>query len=128
MTTPKECVFCEALANGSRVILATFHFFAVFDRYPVNRGHMLIIPKRHHRDIFSMEAGEWLELAPTIYKVRAYLDKEFYPKGYNIGINCGEAAGQTVMHSHIHVIPRYDGDVENPRGGIRNFKPPLVKY
>ena len=67
-------------------------------------------------------------MTPALQAVKRRLDEEFHPDGYNIGINCGEAAGQTIPHLHIHVIPRYKGDVENPRGGIRNFKMPLVEY
>lgn len=128
MTEKNECLFCDALVEGSRVKLDTQYFFVILDEFPVNKGHALIIPKRHQPDVFSFETYEWEILLHTIDRTKEYLDREFHPDGYNIGINCGEAAGQTVQHLHIHMIPRYKGDVENPRGGIRNFKKPLVEY
>lgn len=128
MAETNKCPFCDAFAEGSRVKLSTQYFFVVLDEYPVNKGHALIIPKRHQPDIFSLDMPEWEILLHTIDRTKKYLDQEFHPDGYNIGINCGEAAGQTIPHLHIHVIPRYKGDVENPRGGVRNFKKPLVEY
>lgn len=128
MTEADECLFCEMFSEGSRVVFTTSDYFVIFDGYPVNKGHVLIIPKEHRPDVFSLEMGEWETLLYTIKRTKEYLDREFHPDGYNIGINCGEAAGQTIPHLHIHVIPRYTGDVENPRGGIRNFKIPLVPY
>jgi len=80
------------------------------------------------QEIFELTTDEWGNLKVAIQKTKDGLDNLYVPDGYNIGMNCGEVAGQTVLHLHIHVIPRYDGDVENPRGGIRNFKEPLVKY
>ena len=128
MAETDECPFCDALAEDSRVKLNTGHWFVVLDNHPVNKGHALIIPKRHQPDIFSVDRYEWAVLMDAIDQTKEYLDQEFHPDGYNIGINCGEAAGQTVQHLHIHVIPRYKGDMENPRGGIRNFKTPLIPY
>ena len=124
----EKCVFCEALIEGSRVVFTTQSFFIIYDQYPVNRGHILIIPKRHVPDVFLLDNFEWEILGYTLDRAKEYLDNKFHPDAYNIGINCGETAGQTVMHAHIHIIPRYNGDVENPRGGIRNFKKPLVEY
>lgn len=100
----------------------------MFDNFPVNKGHVLIIPKRHCADIFAFDPDEWTDLPFAIQKVKVRLDQELHPDGYNIGVNCGEAAGQTVLHTHIHVIPRYHGDVPDPAGGIRNFKEPLMRY
>lgn len=128
MAEKNACLFCDALTEGLRIKLSTQYFFVVLDEYPVNKGHALIIPKRHQPDIFSLDTSEWGELGQTIKYAKAYLDHEFHPDGYNIGINCGEAAGQTIPHLHVHVIPRYKGDMDNPRGGIRNFKTPLVEY
>ncbi len=128
MAETDECPFCDALVDGSRVKLTTQHWFVVRDNYPVSMGHSLIIPKRHQPDLFSVNRYEWEALMYAIDQTRDELEQEFHPDGYNIGVNCGEAAGQTIPHLHIHVIPRYKGDVENPRGGIRNFKTPLVPY
>lgn len=122
------CLFCDRCATGIETIINTKYFFVVFDNFPVNRGHALIIPRRHCRDIFALNADEWKDLPMAIERTKKYLDRLYEPDGYNIGINCGEAAGQTVFHLHIHIIPRYEGDVENPRGGIRNFKRPLKDY
>lgn len=130
MIKVNECLFCEILSEGSRVQLSTEYFFVILDEYPVNKGHALIIPKWHQPDLFSLDGFQfpWGALGYTIDRTKEYLDGEFHPDGYNIGINCGKAAGQTIEHLHIHIIPRYKGDVKNPRGGIRNFKTPLVKY
>jgi diadenosine tetraphosphate (Ap4A) HIT family hydrolase len=118
------CRFCD-IQEDEKVIL-TEYFFAIIDRAPVNKGHMLIIPKRHQETLFSLHADEWADLQRALIESRKYLDEEFQPGGYNIGVNSGEVAGQTVMHLHVHIIPRYIGDVENPRGGIRNLKKPVT--
>lgn len=124
----EECLFCGVLVEGSRVVLCTEKFFIIYDAFPVSRGHALLIPKRHQADLFSLTAGEWRDLRVAIWRTKEYLDREFKPDGYNIGINCGEAAGQTIFHLHLHVIPRYRGDVGEPRGGIRNLKKSLKEY
>lgn len=123
------CKFCEILEKGTREIIhESEYFFVIQDSFPVNKGHSLVIPKRHQSDLFSLDKTEWIDLQESILAVKILLDKEFQPAGYNLGVNCGASAGQTIFHLHIHIIPRYPGDVENPRGGIRNFKDPLVKY
>ena len=101
--------------------------FAIYDKYPVSKGHVLVIPKRHYASYFDAAPEELTAINELIIQIKEILD-ELKPDGYNIGINVGEAAGQTVFHLHIHVIPRYSGDVDNPRGGIRKFKKPLVEY
>lgn len=95
-------------------------FFMIFDRYPVSPGHILIISHEQKLDFFALNKEEQNELASAIEIAKKIIEKEHNPDGYNIGMNCGEAAGQTVMHFHCHVIPRYQGDMENPRGGIRH--------
>ncbi|MEM3342575.1 MAG: HIT family protein [Thermoplasmata archaeon] len=113
----------------SRKYLQNECFYAAYDLYPVNRGHTLIIPHRHFPSFFEISPEEWHVLHGFICTVKSHIDKEFKPDGYNIGINAGLYAGQTIFHLHIHLIPRYKGDIEgNPRGGIRNFKKPLVDY
>lgn len=119
------CSFCN-LEQGREVVLDTRNFFVVLDRAPVNPGHALIISKRHAENLFSLNRAEWDDLLAAIQETKKYLDSNFNPHGYNIGVNCGETAGQTIMHLHLHVIPRFQGDVKNPRGGIRSFKDPIT--
>ena len=114
--------------NNKNYLIENELAFAVYDYYPVNKGHVLVIPKRHYASFFDATPDEIKAFNELINKVKDLLDGELNPDGYNIGINIGEAAGQTVFHLHIHIIPRYFGDVENPRGGIRKFKKPLVEY
>lgn len=122
-----SCIFCEYLSNRNYLIENEFAF-AIYDHYPVNRGHILVMPKRHYASFFEATQDELMAFNELINKVKELLDIEVRPDGYNIGINIGEAAGQTIFHLHIHIIPRYFGDVDNPRGGIRKFKNPLVEY
>lgn len=102
--------------------------FAVRDAFPVSRGHTLVIPKRCFPTWFEASTEERLALFALVDEVKAELDATLHPDGYNIGINAGEAAGQTVMHLHVHVIPRFTGDVEDPRGGIRHLMPGKGNY
>jgi diadenosine tetraphosphate (Ap4A) HIT family hydrolase len=96
------------------------YFFIIKDRFPVSKGHCLIISNEVKADYFDLSATEKEELVKLIDKAKELIEQEYEPDGYNIGMNCGEAAGQTVMHFHCHVIPRYIGDMEDPRGGIRH--------
>jgi diadenosine tetraphosphate (Ap4A) HIT family hydrolase len=96
------------------------YFFMIYDGYPVSPGHILIISNEEKLDYFSLSTEEKNELNALIEMAKGIIEKDKNPDGYNIGMNCGEAAGQTVMHFHCHVIPRYFGDMENPRGGIRH--------
>jgi len=93
------------------------------DLFPVTPGHLLIIPNRHIANYFEASAREKRELWDLLEEAKKLLESKDSPDGYNIGINVGEAAGQTVFHLHIHLIPRRKGDVENPRGGIRHVIP-----
>jgi diadenosine tetraphosphate (Ap4A) HIT family hydrolase len=104
------------------------HCYARGDKYPVNKGHVLIIPKRHVDTWFEMTKEEQHDALLLLDEVRELLDKELSPNGYNIGFNCGVAAGQTVMHAHIHVIPRYKNDIDDPTGGVRGVIPSKQKY
>ena len=121
------CIFCEEPKEGS-VIFDRLMWKAVFDGYPVSKGHTLIIPKEHVESYFDLSDAKKESLHYAIEEVKNYLDAKYHPQGYNIGINCGKAAGQTIPHCHIHVIPRYDGDVENPRGGVRGVIPSKQNY
>lgn len=104
------------------------YFFVIRDNYPVSPGHSLIISKELKPDYFSLTNRERAELQEVIMQTKKNLDNEFSPDGYNIGMNCGEVAGQTVMHFHCHIIPRYKGDMDNPRGGVRGVIPEKQKY
>ena len=102
--------------------------FVIYDGYPVSTGHCLIIPKRVYPDYFDSTLEELKGLNELIFKTKEFLDNKYQPTGYNIGVNSGEDSGQTVFHLHIHLIPRYKGDVENPRGGVRNIIPGMGDY
>jgi diadenosine tetraphosphate (Ap4A) HIT family hydrolase len=101
-------------------VLKTEHFFVIRDGYPVSPGHSLIITKQLRKDYFELSHEELQELPLAIRLVRENIEQFYQPDGYNIGLNCGEIAGQTVFHFHCHIIPRYQGDMENPSGGVRH--------
>lgn len=103
-----------------RIIHRGKHFFLIRDIYPVSPGHTLIITNDLKNDYFELTEEELTELHEMILKAKELIELENKPDGYNIGMNCGEAAGQTVFHFHCHVIPRYIGDMEDPRGGVRH--------
>jgi len=100
----------------------------VLDGYPVSRGHTLIIPKRHVGSFFELETKEREDILSMLDEAKTRLDASYAPDGYNIGINDGPAAGQTVPHLHIHLIPRYEGDQGDPRGGVRWIFPEKADY
>jgi len=102
------------------ILYETENFFLIYDRYPVSKGHILIISKDLKTDFFELDIKEQMELPELIEKAKSIIEKDNQPDGYNIGMNCGESAGQTVMQFHCHVIPRYKGDMNDPRGGVRH--------
>jgi diadenosine tetraphosphate (Ap4A) HIT family hydrolase len=120
------CPFCT-LPPG-RIVASNAHALVIRDGFPVSRGHTLIIPRRHVGSFFDVTAEERTALFAQLDNAKAALDKEFAPDGYNIGINDGQAAGQTVMHLHMHLIPRYAGDLPDPRGGVRWILPEKADY
>ncbi|OLN27233.1 HIT family protein [Desulfosporosinus metallidurans] len=121
-----ECMFC--IPTETDILVENKMALAFFDKFPVNEGHVLIIPKRHIASLFDMTEEEIMSIWELLEEVKEELNKRFHPDGYNVGVNVGAAAGQTVFHLHVHVIPRYQGDVPDPRGGIRNIKKSLVPY
>ena len=124
-----DCLFCKNLKEKKNWIVSeSTNFFSVFDENPVNKGHMMIIPKEHIKSFFDLNKERGKELIKFIKRLKNYLDKKFKSEGYNLGINDKEAGGQTIFHFHIHLIPRYKGDVENPIGGIRNVIPGKGDY
>lgn len=96
------------------------YFFVIQDRYPVSPGHCLIVSREPHLDFFDLNELEREELLDLVHLTKRWIKLDYFPDGFNIGMNCGRASGQTVMHFHCHVIPRYNGDMEIPDGGIRH--------
>ena len=122
-----ECPFCNPEAE--RELLAeSATAYAILDKFPVNEGHALIIPKRHVADYFHLTFKEQSACWFMVDFVKLVLQEKYCPDGFNIGINVGEHAGQTVPHVHIHLIPRYSGDVPEPRGGVRGVIPSRRNY
>lgn len=123
-----DCPFCNINNAKDDIVWESKHSIAILDGYPVSAGHTLVIPKRHIKSYFDLTQDEVDELWDTVRNVKEALDYMYKPDGYNIGINIGEAAGQTIPHCHIHVIPRYNGDVEDPTGGVRGVISNKQKY
>lgn len=128
MNSSNECIFCE-IVTTDRVIDQTEHCFVIRDAFPVTEGHTLIIPKRHVADYFDLTSTETSEIQKLLHKHKSQIEQsDKSVDGYNIGINVGATAGQTVFHVHVHLIPRRIGDVENPKGGVRGVIPAKQKY
>lgn len=122
-----NCIFCNPVSERE-LIIESETAYAIYDKFPVNNGHALIIPKRHCEDYFDLTIKEQSACLLMLNKVKKIISSKFNPDGFNVGINVGEKAGQTVHHVHIHLIPRYQGDVEEPRGGVRGVIPEKQKY
>jgi diadenosine tetraphosphate (Ap4A) HIT family hydrolase len=120
-----SCPFCE---HDREIVAANRTAFAIFDNYPVSKGHTLVIPNLHVASIFELNPIDYSECFQLVRKVRIELTRRFKANDFNIGVNCGGHAGQTVDHAHIHIIPRYEGDISNPRGGVRNLIPGKGDY
>jgi diadenosine tetraphosphate (Ap4A) HIT family hydrolase len=123
---PLTCPFCNP--SKKVVVLANSLCYARYDRYPVSPGHLLLIPFRHIPTLFDATNEEQAALLALVREAKALLDGRLHPDGYNVGVNVGKAAGQTVMHLHVHVIPRYAGDMADPRGGVRGVIPERRVY
>ena len=122
-----SCPFCTV--EGSREILASSALsVAFYDGFPVSIGHALIVPRRHVASFFDLTEEERADLFRVADEVRHIVDERYHPDGYNLGVNVGEAAGQSIFHVHLHLIPRYAGDVPNPRGGVRGVIPRKQSY
>jgi len=126
MTTPVPCPFC--LPAEDRIAFEDRLTRALWDAFPVSEGHLLIVPRRHVPTWFDATAEERAALTAGIDRGRDLIASRHRPDGFNIGINVGEAAGQTVFHLHVHLIPRYSGDVPDPRGGVRHVIPGKGNY
>ena len=116
------CVFCSLLSAPHLELIAENSFaIAVPDAVPVAKGHTLVISRKHAPEPFALPLAEFLGISELTWKVQSILRNHYGPDGFNIGVNAGEAAGQVVMHAHIHIIPRYVGDQRKVRGGIRRL-------
>lgn len=121
-----SCPFCEpdpALLLSERALVCVLR-----DGFPVSPGHTLVVPRRHASSYFALTPEERRAMEAALLEARARLEVTHRPDGYNIGINEGAAAGQTVAHLHMHLIPRYRGDVEDPRGGVRWVVPDKARW
>jgi diadenosine tetraphosphate (Ap4A) HIT family hydrolase len=123
---PLECLFCNLARE--RIVASNSLAFAIRDGYPISPGHTLAIPIRHVGSYFDLSPQEHDALFEILHEQKGVLDVDFSPQAYNIGINDGPAAGQTVPHLHVHLIPRYRGDVADPRGGVRWVLPAKARY
>lgn len=121
-----KCPFCEP--NTGRVSLANEFGFVLWDVFPVTAGHTLVVPRQHVASIYELSAAIQTALWSLVAEARSRLNQDFAPDGFNIGLNDGEAAGQTILHAHIHIIPRRVGDVADPRGGVRWIIPKKARY
>ena len=124
MSEYPDCPFC----NNPKKVIENEWAFAHFDTYPVSNGHCLVITRRHVGEYFQATAEEKAAIWDLVDQVKPIIDRDLGPDGYNVGVNIGRAAGQSIPHLHIHVIPRYAGDVENPQGGVRGVIPHKQKY
>ncbi|MDY0209149.1 MAG: HIT family protein [Bacilli bacterium] len=121
------CVFCDKIKCGD-YFYENDKVVALYDAYPVSKGHCLIVPKRHFDSYFYATEGEIRAIYKAIKVVRKITDERYQPDGYNIGVNIGEVAGQSVQHMHVHIIPRYVNDMQDPKGGVRGVIPNKQKY
>jgi diadenosine tetraphosphate (Ap4A) HIT family hydrolase len=125
-STSGDCPFCHL--PSERILAANAHALVVADAIPVSAGHALVIPRRHVASFFDFDLCEIQAVFELLLETRRLLDQTHHPLGYNVGVNVGIAAGQTVMHAHVHLIPRYAGDVSDPQGGVRNVIPGRGPY
>ena len=123
------CLFCDK--NNSKehkIICENNLFYARYDNYAVSKGHSEIVSKKHIESFFDLTDEEIIQMYDLTKKVKEIIQEKYNPDAYNIGLNNGKEAGQTIHHLHLHIIPRYKGDVKNPRGGIRNIIPEKGNY
>lgn len=121
-----DCPFCNIAEE--RIILCNTLALVVLDAFPVSAGHTLVIPRRHVSSVFDLMDTEITTIYELLRAMRTHLQRSFSPDGFTVGINVGTAAGQTVAHAHVHLIPRYAGDVTDPEGGVRNIIPGKGRY
>ena len=126
MTSPRACPFCAPAPDAT--LAESAYSRAVRDRYPLALGHTLVVPRRHVKSVFELSQDEWDDLWALVRRMRAEVPALRDADGVNVGFNHREAAGQTVEHAHVHMIPRTRGDVADPRGGIRWVIPERADY
>ena len=126
MKRKTTCPFC--CLDSSRIVQSNCYAVVILDDYPVTPGHSLIIPKRHIASFTEATGEEQMAMFSLLNEMKELLLQDSSPDGFNIGINDGIASGQTIMHLHIHLIPRYHGDCEDPRGGVRWIFPDKAAY
>lgn len=126
MPSPSPCPFCTPAHAAT--LAESSHSVAVRDAYPVADGHVLVVPRRHVASVFDLTEDEWSDLWALVRRVREDVDELCRADAVNVGVNDGAAAGQTVAHTHVHVIPRRHGDVPDPRGGVRWVIPERADY
>jgi diadenosine tetraphosphate (Ap4A) HIT family hydrolase len=124
MSEHTDCIFCK----NRNIIIENELAYADWDTYPASPGHCLVITKRHVPEYFQATAEEKAALWSLVDEIKPIIDEARSPDAYNVGINIGKTAGQSIPHIHIHIIPRYAGDVENPQGGVRGVIPHKQKY
>ena len=122
---PPACIFCHP---EREILCENTHALAFADAFPVSPGHSLVVPRRHVMTVFELTEFEYADCFLLALKASELLTAKLSPDGFNIGVNCGHAGGQSVWHAHIHVIPRFTGDTPHPRGGVRNVIPRLGDY
>ena len=127
MKTKSACPFCN-LESQRELILESLTAYSIYDNFPVSDGHALVIPKRHCTDYFELTNEEQSECWSMVNTVKQILMQKYNPDGFNVGINVNKEAGQTIPHVHIHLIPRYKGDVKDPSGGVRGVIPEKRNY
>jgi diadenosine tetraphosphate (Ap4A) HIT family hydrolase len=125
-TRPNDCPFCRV--PPERIIDSNSCALTVADEFPVSPGHTLVILRRHIASFFELTSEELAAVYELLRRMKSCLDSSLKPGGYNIGVNIGDTAGQTISHVHVHLIPRFIGDVAEPRGGVRNVIPGRGAY
>ena len=123
-----DCPFCKRLAAHEMLLASRPLAVGFADAFPVSPGHCLVMPRRHEPDFFALSREEHEAVWDIVWELRELLEAEHDTTAFNVGINAGEAAGQTVPHAHVHVIPRYPGDDPDPRGGVRWVLPDKARY
>lgn len=125
ITVRSDCIFC---LPDREIIWEDKYFIAIYDKYPVSKGHVLLVPREHIPSLFDLPLKTFISSFLALHSIKTILDKLHNPDGYNIGMNLGKAAGQTIDHLHIHIIPRYEKDIEDPTGGVRFVIPHKGNY